>query len=446
MNQELFGNTSPKKLFIKLAIPSLVSMSFSSIYMIADGMFVGKVIGSKALAAINLVFPIIMIAFAIGDMIAAGACVKIGIRLGEKNEEEASNIFSVAVLLVLIIDIFMMILSLVFARDIIFILIKDKELAELSYKFAYVFILTLPIIAPFFALDNYLRLCGKINMSMWINIVVSIFNIILDAILIGYFKLGIEYAAISSVLSMSIGTLIFLYPFIMKKVILRFIKPKVNIKEILYIIYNGSSEFFSNISSSVMSIITNGFLLYYGGPVGVTAYSIVMYIDSLISPALFGMIGSIQPVISYNYGAKDYKRITKFFKITCIVGFTISILTMIIMFIFPDFLVGLFSSKSDVDIIHMCKIALILSAPSYLFNWFTMAVGSFLTGLEKANESMLIMLVESVILPLILTVVLAKFIGVYGIFLVPTISGFITIVIAFILWRKYVKEELQIIN
>ena len=233
MNQELFGITPPKKLFVKLAIPSLVSMLFSSIYMMADGMFVGKIIGSKALAAINIVFPIIMIIFAVSDMIAAGASVKIGIKLGEKKEEEASNIFSIAVLLVLIIDIIFMILSLVFAKDIIYFLIKDKELANLSYKFAYVFILTLPIISPFFVLDNYLRLCGKANMSMWINIAVSILNIILDAILIGYLKLGIEYAALSSALSMFMGTLIFLYPFIMKKVTLRFIKPKVDLKEIL---------------------------------------------------------------------------------------------------------------------------------------------------------------------------------------------------------------------
>ena len=441
MDQELFGITPPKKLFVKLAIPSLISMLFSSIYMICDGIFVGKIIGSKGLAAINLVFPIIMIVFAVSDMIASGASVKIGIKLGEKNEKEASNIFTIAVLLSLIINIIFMIISLIFSKDIIFILIKDKELATLSYKFAYVFILALPFIAPFFALDNYLRLCGKANMSMWINIAVSILNVILDAILIGYFKLGIEYAALCSALSMFIGTLIFLYPFIMKKVTLRFTKPKVNIKEILYIIYNGSSEFFSNISNSIMSIITNGFLLYYGGPVGVAAYSIVMYIDALISPVLFGMIGSIQPVISYNYGAKDYKRITEFFKITCIVGFIISIVTMIIIFIFPDFLVGVFSSKSDVDIIQMGKIALLLSAPSYLFNWFTMTVGSFLTGLEKATESIVVMLLESVIVPLILIVALTKTIGVYGIFLVPSIGGFISIAIAFILWRRCVKEE-----
>ena len=444
MNQELFGITPPKKLFAKLAIPSLVSMLFSSIYMMADGMFVGKVIGSKGLAAINLVFPIIMIVFAVGDMIVAGASVKIGIKLGERRLKEASNIFSIAILLMFIIDIIFIIIGLAFTKDIIFILIKDRQLAQLSYRFAYVFILALPIIAPFSALDNYLRLCGKVNLSMWVNIFVSILNTILDIIFIGYFKLGIEYVALSSVLSMFIGTLIFLYPFIMKKVALRFTKPKVNAKDILYIIYNGSPEFLNNISGSIMSIITNGFLLNYGGSVGVAAFSIVMYIDALISPLLFGVIGCIQPVISYNYGARNYKRITQFFKITCIVGFTISIATMSITLMFPDFLVGLFSSKSDVEIIRMGKIALSLSAPSYLFNWFSMIVVSFLTGLEKPTESIVVMLLESVMIPLILTVVLTKVIGVYGIFIIPSICGFISTAISFILWRKCVKEEFKI--
>ena len=444
MNQELFGVAPPKKLFVKLAVPSLISMLFSSIYMMADGMFVGKIIGSKALAAINLVFPIIMIVFAVGDMIAAGASVKIGIKLGEKKDKDASNIFSVALLLTFIINIIFMILSLFFAKDIIFILIKDKSLASLSYKFAYPFILGLPIIAPFFALDNYLRICGKANMSMWVNIAVSVLNIILDAVLIGYFKLGIEYAAIASALSMAFGAMIFLYPFIMKKVALRFTKPKINMKEITQILYNGSSDFLGNISGSIISIITNAVLLHYGGPVAVAAYSIIMYIDSLLSPLLFGMVGSIEPVISYNYGAKNYERITEFFKITCVVSLAISAVTTIIMFVFPDFLVGLFSSKSDIEIIQMSKIALLLSAPSYLFSWFSMTVGCFLTGFEKATESMIIMLAESVVLPLVLIVILTKLMGVYGIFLIPTIGGIVSTIIGLVLWKKCVKEEFQI--
>ena len=439
MNQEQFGTMEPKKLFVKLAIPSLISMLFSSLYMMADGIFVGKIIGSKALAAINLVFPIIMILFAVGDMIASGASVKIGIKLGEKNEKEASEIFSVALLFIFILNIIFAIIGLIFAKDIIFILIKDKELANLAYKFAYIFILFLPIIAPFFAIDNYLRICGKANMSMWINIGVSVLNIILDAIFIGYLKLGIEYAALASSLSMSIGTLILIYPFITKKVAIRFTKPKIKIKEMLGIIYNGSSEFFSNISGSIMSIIMNSFLLHYGGAVGVAAYSIVMYIESLIVPMLFGMIDAVQPVFSYNYGAKNNKRIMTFFKITCTVALSISIVTMIIIFAFPDFLVRLFSSESDIAVIDMAKKALLLYAPSYLFTWFIMTVSGVLTGLEKATESIVLMSAESIILPLLSTLVLTQFIGVYGIFVTPTISGAISVVVAFILWRKCSK-------
>ena len=443
MNQEQFGTMEPKKLFLKLAIPSLISMLFSSLYMMADGIFVGKIIGSKALAAINLVFPIIMILFAVGDMIASGASVKIGIKLGEKNEKEASEIFSVALLFIFILNIIFAIIGLIFTKDIIFILIKDKELANLAYKFAYVFILFLPIIAPFFAIDNYLRICGKANMSMWINIGVSVLNIILDAIFIGYLKLGIEYAALASSLSMSIGTLILIYPFITKKVALKFTKPKIKIKEMLGIIYNGSSEFFSNISGSIMSIIMNSFLLHYGGAVGVAAYSIVMYIESLIVPMLFGMIDAVQPVFSYNYGAKNNKRIMTFFKITCTVALSISIVTMIIIFAFPDFLVRMFSSESDIAVIDMAKKALLLYAPSYLFTWFIMTVSGVLTGLEKATESIVLMSAESIILPLFSTLVLTQLIGVYGIFITPTISGAVSIVVSIILWRKCIKSEIE---
>ena len=443
MNQEQFGTMEPKKLFVKLAIPSLISMLFSSLYMMADGIFVGKIIGSKALAAINLVFPIIMILFAVGDMIASGASVKIGIKLGEKNEKDASEIFSVALLFIFILNIIFAIIGLIFAKDIIFILIKDKELANLAYKFAYVFILFLPIIAPFFAIDNYLRICGKANMSMWINIAISVLNIILDAIFIGYLKLGIEYAALASSLSMSIGTLILIYPFITKKVALKFTKPKIKIKEMLGIIYNGSSQFFSNISGSIMAIIMNSFLLHYGGAVGVAAYSIVMYIESLIVPMLFGMIDAVQPVFSYNYGAKNNKRIMTFFKITCSVALSISIVTMIIIFAFPDFLVRLFSSESDIAVIDMAKKALLLYAPSYLFTWFIMTVSGVLTGLEKATESIVLMSAESIILPLFSTLVLTQLIGVYGIFITPTISGAVSIVVSIILWRKCIKIEIE---
>lgn len=436
MNHEHFETMPPKRLFIKLAIPSLISMLFSSLYMMVDGMFVGKLLGSTALAAINLVFPIIMIVFALGDMIASGTAVKIGIHLGEKKEEKASEYFTLSLIVIFLLNSVLMLLSLLFVKTIIFTLIKDISLAKLAHRFANIFIYSLPFIAPFFAIDNYLRVCGKAKLSMWINIIVSVLNIILDAIFIGYLKLGIEYAALASAFSMFIGALVSIYPFIRRKVVLKFTRPRISAKEMLEIIYNGSSEFFSNISGSIMSIIINSFLLRLGGAVAVAAYSIVIYIESIIIPLIFAMIDSVQPVISYNYGSDNRKRIFTFFKITCITSFVVSLITMAVIFLFPDFLVGLFSEKSDYSTIKMAKNALFLYAPSYLFVWFSMIVSGFLTALEKATYSIVLMFVDSILLPLLLIVILPSFMGVYGIFFIPTVSGAISAMIAFILWRK----------
>ena len=227
---------------------------------------------------------------------------------------------------------------------------------------------------------------------------------------------------------------------------LTLVKPEREIgKRIVKI---GFSPFLILASDSVIIIALNAVLQYYGGAdygdTLITAATIVQSYMLLITAPMLGVTGGSQPLISYNYGAKNYERITEFFKITCVVSLAISAITTIIMFVFPDFLVGLFSSKSDIEIIQMSKIALLLSAPSYLFSWFSMTVGCFLTGFEKATESMIIMLAESVVLPLVMIVVLTKLMGVYGIFLIPTIGGIVSTIIGLVLWKKCVKEELQI--
>ena len=152
----------------------------------------------------------------------------------------------------------------------------------------------------------------------------------------------------------------------------------------------------------------------------------------------------VQPVFSYNYGAKNNKRIMTFFKITCSVALSISIVTMIIIFEFPDFLVRLFSSESEYSCYRYGEKGSAFYMHRHIyFTWFIMTVSGVLTGLEKATESIVLMLAESIILPLLSTLVLTQLIGVYGIFVTPTISGAISIVVAFVLCRKCIKSEIQ---
>ncbi len=166
-----------KKVFFWLTIPSIMSMLFSSIYMMADGIFVGHFIGSDALAAVNMVMPVIMILFAISNMIAVGSSVKVSTALGENNIEKARSIFSFSVVLVVGVGILFATVGLFLSKPFIYQIIKDASLAEMAVQYIQVFMIGLPFIMPLFAMDNFLRVCGKARYSMWLNIIVSLLNI-----------------------------------------------------------------------------------------------------------------------------------------------------------------------------------------------------------------------------------------------------------------------------
>ncbi|MEG0895792.1 MAG: MATE family efflux transporter, partial [Oscillospiraceae bacterium] len=229
MNEQQFGKLSANKIFIKCAIPGLLSLLSSSIYVVVDGIFIGKFLGSNALAALNLIFPIITILYAIGDMFAVGSSVKISLALGAGEKDFANRLFSNGVLTMFCINIVITVFGLIFAKPIIFGLIKDTLLAKDTYLYISSFLMFFPLSALLFATDDYLRACGKAKFSMTLNIVVSLLNIILDAIFIGVLKMDIRAAALTTGISTSIGTIISLLPFLFKKLTLRFTVPIVPI-------------------------------------------------------------------------------------------------------------------------------------------------------------------------------------------------------------------------
>ncbi len=440
MNQEQFGTQPIKKLFVKVAIPSVITMLFASIHIVVDGIFMGKYIGSDALAAVNLIMPFMMILFALADLVASGSSVRIGVLFGEKKDADASRIFSASVLFIFVFTLLMSFSLLFFSKPMIFALIKDENLAQMAYDYAKVFIPFIPLIIPLFAFDNYLLACGKQKQSMWINIGVSILNIILNAWFITYLRLGIEYAALSTAISMMMGTVLCVLPFIMKRLSLKFVKPVITFSELKMIVYNGSSSFFGSIAFSTMAIVTNAFLLHLGGAVAVAALAIVVYIEAMLMPVLMGVVNSVQPAVSYNYGAKKNRRVILIYKLVSLVSFLIVIVAVFVMFLIPEQLVSLFAKENDAEIQQLAKVAILIYAPQYLFVWFSIVSSSFLTALEKPAQSMIIMMLDSVVFPLILMVILSMVMGVKGIFLAQTIGAFLTSIVAFILWRNVEKQ------
>ncbi len=436
MAQLDYGKMPIKKLILRLAIPNIVTMLVMSVNMVIDGFFMGNYMGSDALAAVNLVTPFMMIVFSLINMVGVGSSVKISVLLGAGNKKEASRIYTASTLLILILSIVLTVISLIFTEPVIYKVIEDDNLAKLAFDYARVFMWTLPIISPLYIFDNYAMVCGKVNHSMIINVTVSVLNIILNIIFIGVLKLGITFAALSTAISMTIGSLAFIISFIVGDFPLKFTSPKVPLKDMAMVIYNGSSEFFSNITGSVIVIITNAIMLHFAGASGVAAISIIQYIEMLLMPVLAGIIMSSQPIVSFNYGAKNYSRIRETLIWISIIAASISIISVAIMWLAPNALVSVFSTDADTETRKMAYIGLLLYAPSYLFAWFNLVANTFLTAFEKAKHSVILTMLNSMVFPLIFFAILCTMFGAEGIFLSQTLGALATCIIAIRMMKK----------
>lgn len=402
MDSEIFRTLPPTKLFFRCAIPSMITMAFSSLYQIADGLFVGRFIGGDALAAINLIMPIIMIVFGFSNLIATGASVRISVLLGEKKREEASRIFTFTLKVIFIISCILGVLGLVFAKEFVRLLAPGASEQAIEYGIIYtrVYAAFAPLMLISHATDNYLRACGKETLSMWLSVTSQVLNIILDVILIVFLGQGIWAAAFTSCLAMALCSVVALFLFRKKRMDLYYTNGKVKGSAFLRILANGSSEFFSSISMSVMSIVFNFFLLEYGGTTAVAAFSVIMYVDSFVGMFLFGMTDALQPAISYCYGAGLIAKVKAIFKRMLLGAIVLSTASMLFMMFAGQYVAPMFVKPEDTELLKVSIIGMKLFSISYLTGWVDMCLSSYFTALERPARSLMTSFFGTLIFPI----------------------------------------------
>lgn len=436
MNSEVFAQLPPSRLILRCAIPSMITMAFGALYSVADGLFVGRFVGQDALAAINLIMPVIMIAFAFSNMFSTGSSVHISILLGEQKQREASRVFSFSVKIILLLSCVLGLFGYCFAQPLIRLLSPGATEQAIQYSAQYlrVYAAFSPLLLIFFATDNYLRVCSKEKLSMWLGIVTQMLNIVLDLIFIAFLGQGVQAAAFASCISMALGSTATLLLFSGKRMDLYYTTPHLSARKFLRILANGSSEFFSNISTSVMSIVLNLFLLKYGGTTAVAAFSVVMYVDSIVGMLIFGLCDALQPAISYCYGAKFYEKVKAIFKRILLGAVSLSLLSMLFMMFAGGFVAPIFIKPGDTELLAVSITAMKLFSVSYLVGWIDMCFSSFFTALERPGRSFLVSFFGTLLFPILFLFVLSGLWGLNGVWLMPTIagiaSGILTIILA----------------
>ena len=439
-SKTLFAKTPPVKLFFIASFPGAVSMLASALYQLLDGMMVGQILGETPFAALNLAMPFVIINFSLADLIGVGASVPIAMNLGKKKDEEANNIFSCACLMIVAAGAAIGAVLYAAAPFLMRLLGAEGRLLSDAVSYMRVYALCSPVTTIVFAMDNYLRICGKIRFSMFLNICMSALIAGLEFIFLYYFRFGVWGAALATCLGMAASALVALSRFTGGRLQLKFRKPRFSASMIRQIIACGSPNFLNNIAGRVTSILPNTILLRVGGSTAASVYGILMYAEGFIQPLLYGMCDSLQPAVSFNWGAGDRKRVAAIERCCFTASAVVSLASAAVLFLFPGRLAVIFIGETASAYYAMAVGALQLFALTYLIRWFSFAVQSYMLAVGNATGAALISLSFALLFPVILILALWP-LGLTGIWLNFGGNSLLTGILAAIVLLRFQRNS-----
>lgn len=296
---------------IRFTIPSIAMMIFTSIYGVVDGFFISNFAGKTPFSAVNLIMPFLMIVATVGFMFGTGGTAIVAKTFGEGNKEKANKYFSLFVYVAFALGVIFAILGIVFIRPISALLGAKGELLKNCVVYARIILAALPFYVLQLLFQSFFAAAEKPQLGLAVTVSAGVTNIVLDAVLV--ILLPQEYklagAAIATAMSQFVGGVIPLFYFFRKNnSILRLGKTTFDGKAILKACTNGSSEFMSNVSMSIVGMLYNIQLLKYAEENGVAAYGVMMYVSMIFSAAFIGYSIGVAPVISYHNGAQNHKE------------------------------------------------------------------------------------------------------------------------------------------
>lgn len=296
---------------IRFTLPTIAMMIFTSIYGVVDGFFVSNFAGKTPFSAVNLIMPFLMIVSTIGFMFGTGGTAIVAKTLGEGDRKTANKYFSLFVYVAFALGVLFAVLGFVFIRPVAVLLGAEGELLENCVVYARIILVALPFFVLQLLFQSFFPAAEKPNLGLMVTVLSGVTNMILDALLVillpqAYKLVG---AAIATAMSQFVGGVVPLFYFSRKNnSLLRLGKTVFDRRAIRKACTNGSSEFMSNISMSVVGMLYNLQLLKYAGGNGVAAYGVMMYVSMIFSGAFIGYSIGVAPVVSYHYGARNHQE------------------------------------------------------------------------------------------------------------------------------------------
>ena len=430
MTIQLSEHFTYKKIF-RFALPSIVMMVFTSIYGVVDGTFVSNFVGKTPFAAVNLVWPFLMILGVFGFMIGTGGSALVAKTLGENKKEDANRYFTMLITLVVILGVLLTIIGLIVLRPLSSALGASGQMLEDCVTYGR----TLMIFNTAFMLQSVFQslfiTAEKPRLGLIMTVAAGLTNMVLDALFIAVFKWGLVGAALASGLSQCIGGILPLIYFLSSKndTPLKFVKTKMEGKVLLKACANGASELMTTVSSSLVSMLYNFQLMRLAGQNGIAAYGAVMYVEFAFIAVFIGYSIGTAPIVSYHYGLENHNEVKnmlqKSFKIMSILGITMMVLAQILASPLAKVFVGY-----DKQLFDMTVHGFRLFSFYFILAGINIYASSFFTALNNGMISAIISFSRTLGFETLAVIILPIFLQLDGVWLAITVAEICAFVIS----------------
>ena len=435
MSDSLFEKGRISKVYTKFAIPAVLSSLLMISTFLVDGILIGQFIGPEGLASFNLVFPLFSFLAAIGIIVATGGSALIGKYLGENKIKDANQIFNLSLVLTISVGIVLSIVTLILADDITRFLGATDILFDATKEYFTILAVFFILFLVGIVLQFFVRNEGDAIYPIKATLVSVGINIPMTYIFLGVLDMSLGAAALGSGISLIASTVLLFVYFLRKKTMLSYGRPAFSFSVIKRILYNGSSEGLSEISAGIVVLVFNITLIQYLGEIGIAAFAIISLTSLIVIMINVGLSMALQPMVSYNYGAKSIQRVRDTLKIALKLSIILGVVFYAAVFTFGDYFIGLFTA-GDEELTSLAFDAIRIYGLSYLFLGITFLTSGYLTALQKPKISLIISMSYNFVFVMIGLVSLPQLFGSPGIWWAVPIANMAAVFVSIYFVRR----------
>lgn len=444
----MLGNEKIWRLLIKLSVPAMIGMIVQALYNVVDTIFVGQGVGVMAIAGISVAFPIQMMVMAFSQMFGIGGASIISRSLGEGNVEKAEKTMGNVFALVLIMSAIISVLGSIFVEPLLRLFGATDEI--LPYAAAYISIILKGTIFFSFSMasNNIVRSEGNAKTAMTTMLISAGLNLILDPIFIfdtvpvlniPGLDLGIRGGALATVISQATTAIYLTFYFLRGKSTVSFSVKNLKlefaiVKEIITI---GFASFTRQIASSLMAIAINNSLATYGGSMSIAVYGVIMKLLQFSVMPLLGIVQGLQPIIGFNFGAKQLERVKEGIKLGIAAAVTLATVAYLAIMIFPEAIISIFSDDAQLQTsgVHAVRVVMLVMP----LVGFQVVGASYFQAVGKAIPSLILSMSRQILFLIPLVLILPLFFELEGVWVAFPTADILSIAVTFFVLRRDMK-------